>query len=144
MALVVGTNSYVTYAEAEAYMSNRLFVVAWDGAGQQTCEKALMMATKRIDALMLSGAKTASAQVLQFPRRGTISVPQGVKDAVCEEALAILAGGEDGNARADLQAAGVTSFNIGGMSETLKEGTGLLSSAALGLIAPYMGVGEIA
>jgi len=151
MALTVGTNSYIDYAGADDYMANRLYVSAWDGAGQQTCEKALMMATRRIDGLILSGRKAVNTQPLQFPRvydgrcALTSEVPQSVMDAVCEEALAILASGENGDARQKLQAAGVQGFSMGSLSETFKTGGAceLQSPEAARLMSAFMGVVEI-
>lgn len=146
MALVVGENSYIDYAGAENYMSERLYVAAWDGAGQQTCEKALIMATRKIECLPVAGAKTNKLQKLQFPRNRDIAIPDNVKFAVCEEALAILAGGANGDSRAKLQAAGVQDFTIGSLSETFKPGANginLLSPEAVRLMEPYMGGIEI-
>lgn len=67
------------------------------------------------------------------------SVPQVVKDATCEEALALL---DRGNSkRLKLQRQGVSSFVMGDLRETYKanSGKGLLSEEAKELLRPYLG-----
>ena len=141
MALTVGENSYINYAEADAYMACRLHTAPWDEAGPLDCEKALMMASRRVDYLPFAGEKADVEQQLQFPRKNS-DIPQAVKDAVCEEALEIIKGPDR---RAGLRAAGVKSFRIGSLSEDLGGGAGfgLASVEARALLAPYMGVAQI-
>ena len=108
----------------------------------------LFRSTKVIDALPLRGVKylTDGTQDHQFPRQyregydmdeltGEAEVPQQVKDACCEEALALYleqAGG--GASRAALQEAGVQSYQIPGIiSETFRAGAG---SSRYGLRSP--------
>lgn len=65
-------------------------------------------------------------------------VPQTVKDACCEEALALL---ERGNSqRRKLQQEGVMSVNVGNLSETYAPGSGrgLLSQEAKELLRMYL------
>ncbi len=146
MALTVGTDSYITVADADAYMDTRLYATAW-AVTDSDKEKALKMATRAIDRITLRGIKKTIAQDLAFPRcylwgdkilipdpddtllgikRGAYlcetEVPQPVLDATCEEALALL---DRGNAsRYRLQADGVESFSLGNLSETYRTGVG--------------------
>lgn len=152
MALVVGTNSYINVADAEAYFAERLHVDPWDTADADTKAKALITATRAIDRLLLVGCKADSEQALEFPRAvmtgyGLIAddaVPQVVLDAVCEEALELL--DTSGAERRKLQAAGVTSFQLGTLSEVYATGSsgrsakpsGLFSQAARELMRPYV------
>jgi hypothetical protein len=96
MALVVGTNSYISVADADTYFSDRLNADEWTGTDK---DKALIQATKMIDFRHYLGYKTDETQALKFPRIGLIDdyvdldeneVPQKVKDATCELALYLL------------------------------------------------------
>ena len=130
--------SYVSLAEANEYFSNRLHVDAWTEASDADKEKALAMATKAIDRQRLNGRKTNPSQPLAFPRYPDAEIPQNVKEACCEEALAIL---ERGNSqRRKLQQEGVQSFSIGNLSETFAAGAGrgMLSQEAKELLKPWL------
>lgn len=130
--------AYVDLEEANEYFSNRLHVDAWSSASDADKEKALAMATRMIDRQLLKGRKTDPAQPLAFPRHPDTEIPQAVKEACCEEALAIL---ESGNSqRRKLQQEGVQSFTLGNMSETYVAGSGrgLLSQEAKELLRPWL------
>ena len=117
-------------------------------------------ATRHIDQLTLAGQKYdtdiiagVAAQALQFPRIiGGVTcdwndstdlpmVPQAVKDACLEEALAIFSQGAGG--RRDLQEQGVASYSIGGkLQETFRPGAGtenVLSSKARRIMRRFVG-----
>ena len=130
--------SYVSLAEANEYFSNRLHADAWVEASDADKDKALAMATKAIDRQPLKGRKTETGQALAFPRYPDTEIPAAVKEACCEEALAIL---ESGNSqRRKLQQEGVQSFSLGNMSETYAAGAGkgLLSQEAKELLRPWL------
>lgn len=139
--LEVGVNSYVTLAEATAYLEARLYASAWDAAAPADQEKALVMAARAIDRQRLQGSPVESAQALQFPRAiGRVeqeTVPDVVQHAQVEEALALL---ERGNSkRRKLQADGVNSFSLGKLSESYSgRPSALLSVEARELLAPYL------
>lgn len=160
--LMVGINSYIDVAEAQKYFDNRLYNDVWNNASLDNQTRALIMASKKIDRLPVKGVKANYQQALEFPRALmtdyrywqymslTINVlyngywyvepevTQPVKDAVCEEALALLNGTPK---RLQLQRQGVKSFNMGGMSENYGSGTQLLliSKEAEELMQPYLG-----
>jgi hypothetical protein len=130
--------SYVSLAEANEYFSNRLHADAWAEASDADKEKALQQATKAIDRQRLNGHKTNPSQPLAFPRYPDTEIPEVVKEACCEEALAIL---ERGNSqRRKLQQEGVQSFSIGNLSETFAAGAGrgMLSQEAKELLRPWL------
>ena len=130
--------SYVSFAEANEYFSNRLHADAWAEASDADKEKALAMAAKAIDRQPLRGRKMDPSQALAFPRYPDTEVPEAVKEACCEEALAML---ERGNSqRRKLQQEGVQSFSLGNMSETYITGAGkgLLSQEAKELLRPWL------
>lgn len=66
---VANANSYATVAQADAYHDGHLYASAWTAAVTATKEKALVMATRLIDAgVMWKGYKTNAGQALQWPR----------------------------------------------------------------------------
>ncbi len=103
MALVKGTNSYVTVAEAEIYFSDRIDVKAWTNADETVKSQALITATTILDSLDWAGAVVNSSQLLAFPRSGeyfdtrlgmlvysTTAVPDRIIKATFEQALHLL------------------------------------------------------
>jgi hypothetical protein len=146
--LVVGTNSYVTVAEAAAYFTLRLDSAEWTEATDADKDAALAMACKAIDRLPWAGYKyQPDYQVLAFPRVAAFAdgdswtmlgvVRQQVRDAQCEEALAILR--HQADTRLELMRIGLTGAMIDGASEQYKSdaGQGLLSVQAKELLRPW-------
>ena len=130
--------SYCTIEYANEYFAGRLHAESWGQTDESTKEKALKQATKTIDRQPLRGRKTNPEQELAFPRHPDTEIPTAVKEACCEEALAIL---ESGNSqRRRLQQEGVQSFSLGNMSETYVAGAGrgLLSQEAKELLRPWL------
>lgn len=167
VAVTVGTNSYITLADATTYFKDRLYAAEWTNASADDKARALIMATKRIDSLVLRGIKSVNTQTLQFPRAifsdylfyfydekqinflnpygyyvVEAEVSQLVKDACCEEALGILKDYQSAEQRKNLQEQGVKSVSIGNVSETYGSGrngtTKLLSNDAQMLMKPYL------
>jgi hypothetical protein len=129
---------YCTIEGADEYFTGRLHAESWSGADSETKEKALRQATKEIDRQLLKGRKATDTQELAFPRYPDTEVPEAVKEACCEIALALL---ERGNSqRRKLQQEGVQSFSLGNMSETYAAGAGkgLLSQEAKELLRPWL------
>ena len=137
-SIIVGENSYIDIAGADEYFAGRLHTESWGQADDSTKEKALRQATKAIDRQQLRGRKVNSGQALAFPRYPDTEVPEAVKEACCEEALALLERGN--NQRRKLQQEGVQSFSLGNMSETYAAGAGkgLLSQEAKELLRPWL------
>lgn len=84
--------NYATEAEAQAYFDGRLNTDPWDDASADDRTSGLTMATVIIDRLNYRGDKAVAAQVNQFPRSTDTLVPQDIKDASSEIALALLDG----------------------------------------------------
>lgn len=61
-------NSFVTLAEATAYMLGRLNSTPWDSASTDQQNRALVEATMEISALYWKGTQATSTQALQWPR----------------------------------------------------------------------------
>lgn len=113
----VNSNTYATLAECEAYLDTRLNSLAWTNAGSEDKTRALLMAAERLQGLNWHGDRVNTTQRLAWPRWGvvkrdglpffsvgyysgwgygdsylTTEIPQPVKDAQCEWALALLEG----------------------------------------------------
>ena len=84
--------AYLTVSEAQTYFNERLNADPWDCANATNKDKSLKQATKMIDRLNFRGCKTVDSQVNQFPRDADTVVPQDIKDATAELALALLDG----------------------------------------------------
>jgi len=88
----VAGDAYITIAEAQDFMNSRLDAEPWDDSTVTNQSKALVMATRAIDTLNYEGDMYDDDQTLQFPRGTDTTVPQDIKDACAEEALALLDG----------------------------------------------------
>lgn len=98
------SNSYVTLAVFNTYCEQRLNVDSFDEAQPDDKIRALLMATRRLDRENWIGQKASTTQALVWPRSGiykpdgygeqysSAEIPQLVKDAQCELALAYLGG----------------------------------------------------
>jgi len=84
--------SYVTVNEAQTYLNGRLNTNPWDNSDDATRLKGLCMATTIIDKLNFLGTRTDTTQELQFPRGGDTEIPNDIKFAATELALALLDG----------------------------------------------------
>lgn len=105
MALVVGTNSYVTVAEADTYFGDRFGADDWLALTEEVKEQLLISAMPLLETYCdWSGEKTDDEQVLEFPRNGDTVVPQAIKNGQCELALAVnTAGGVTSSSSANLK-----------------------------------------
>ena len=102
MAIVVGTDTYVSVSDANTYFKLAIHSSSWDSASNSTREKALATATRSLDRQLWLGSKyeEAPTQMLEFPRSGLTdkngdpvdetTVPQEVIDATCEYGLALI------------------------------------------------------
>jgi hypothetical protein len=98
MAVVVGTNSYISEADANTYFSLRLHSEAWTGDNTET---ALIQACNLMEnRVFWKGSKTSTSQTLQWPRTGlkdlykdavpNDEIPEIVKQVQCELALYLI------------------------------------------------------
>jgi hypothetical protein len=147
--------SYISVEDADVYFGDRYGADQWRAATEVHKAQALATATRSIDVQRLRGRKTDDSQPLAFPRaiywRGAwnadTAVPEAVKAATCEEALAILS--QDAQ-RAARQREGLTSVSIGDASESYSaealartQSGELLSPQAKLLLRPWL-VGAVA
>lgn len=103
MTLTVGTNSYISIANADIYWSARNDSV-WSAASDAEKEKALIEATQYIDGNYEFIGEYITSNTLAWPRNfvyvthgnfagktiDSNTIPQAVKDACCELALEAL------------------------------------------------------
>lgn len=108
----------MTYADIEyanTYFGSRLHTKPWDNAPIVDRNAALAMATRDIDRLDYRDAKAVSSQELEFPRGADTEVPDDIKIACCEIALALLDGVD---VDAELDATRVLSDGFSGVRTT--------------------------
>lgn len=130
VTITVNENSYINLSDADDYFESRLNSGSWEDATDTEKKKALITATKQIDYNNFIGVKYDVDQTLEFPRKYFHQiepfyrydqeivdgeVPQEVKDATCEEAIALL---EKNNDIAQKQRAGIESESIGDTSRS--------------------------
>jgi len=85
-------SSYITVAEFQTYIYNRVTGNVVDAATDREIEAASIQASASIDQLNIVGEKLVDTQTSQFPRTGQSAVPQEVKDACCDIVIALLDG----------------------------------------------------
>ncbi len=94
MALVVGTNTYISLADAEIYFTNRFGSSAWTALSNTDKEKLLLSATRLLDKYAtFEGEKADPDQLLEFPRYGELIVPTDIISAQCEIAVSVASNG---------------------------------------------------
>lgn len=160
------TNSMVTVDEAGLFFSGRLWTDAWDVSDSATKQKALVMATRDVDAMTFMGSKADTTQPHAFPRTFTSApamdastyyhpsgmfsedgIQQYAKDAVCEQALWLLQQTPYEVHRARQMAQGVASTGTGSASESyapaavnLARHGRTMSPDAIRILAPVLAV----
>lgn len=92
--------SYLSVAEADAYFATRIKSDLWDALEDSGKEKALVTATRRLDAELYGSIKTQATQALQWPRTGLVdtsgypisglTIPANMQYATCEVAYFML------------------------------------------------------
>lgn len=146
MALTVGIDSFITLEQAETYFDGRLYAAEWSGTTDGDKEKALKMATRTLNRMAWRGSLTDDSQVMAWPRQGVIdpegreiavtTVPQDVKDAEAELALALLREdltADDSNRGIKRVKAGTVELEYNGQAPAKS-----LPDAVQGLLLPYL------
>ena len=97
-------NSYASIADGDAYHEGHLYATAWTAASVVNKAKALVLATRLIDAYVrFNGWRLSEAQALEWPRDWCMDpdlpsadwvpnslVPRAVVEATCEMARELL------------------------------------------------------
>ena len=145
---------YVTLAEANEYISTHYLSkdalrVGWEGMSDADKTVMLTKAFQTLELLPFTGRKTDRSQLKAFPRWPHQEVPETIKHAQIENALACSdpSKEEDLKYYERLQTFGIESYSIGNLSESLGSGTssaqitGIVSATAEKLLRPYLGGG---
>jgi hypothetical protein len=113
---------------------------AWAALDESDKGAYLMRAMLALEALPYRGKKAAAEQAEAFPRAGQQGVPEAVRRALTLEACALASVSADADIRGQLMAQGVTSFSLGGLSESYGHtgGPALMSAPAKALLRPYV------
>jgi len=138
----VEEGKYATIDDANNYFAGRLNTEDWDEATSVNQDKALIQSTRIIDRLNILGIKASTSQTLQFPRDSDTTVPQDIKDATCEIALALLQGIDP---ELEFENLDVVSQGFGAVKNTYGRATtkehisaGVPSSVAWRYLKPYL------
>jgi hypothetical protein len=134
--------AYATIVEGDIYFSMRLNSEVWEDANTADKQKALEQGTIIIDRLNFAGCKTDENQSEQFPRGEDTVVPEDIKSADCEIALALLDGVdpeiESENLRMTAHKYGSVQTNYDVGSPPLNVIAGVPSMSAWRYLVPYL------
>jgi hypothetical protein len=81
---------YIVADDAQTYFDDRLNTEPWDSASDDDKLKALKQATGLINNLRFRGYRSDPTQPNEFPRSGSMVVPDAIAKATCELALVLL------------------------------------------------------
>lgn len=143
-------NAYATITEGNTYFESHPYPTTWENAGDDEKCRALVMATKMLNAWFeWAGTQSSMAQALPWPRRGVLKpnvseyagtgsvphewnepsfailipsneIPAQVREATIELASALLASNRQ--ADSDVETQGIESLTAGPVSLTFKTG----------------------
>ena len=148
---------YVTLEEANDYVASHYLATdnlrkGWDSLFDEEREILLNKSFQTIELLPFAGRKLNPSQSTTFPRWPCKDVPEAIKWAQIENALAKsdASNEEDAKYYERLWTYGVESYSIGNLSERTSTGTyslrgaqatGITSAIAERLLRPYLGGG---
>lgn len=140
MTIDLYKNTLVTLEDAQIYFEERFDSEKWFEQDEETKEKLLTTASKKISKFDFVGNPLDIQQPLAFPR--DFDIPQDIKDAVCEEAFALIQ--KNQNVHLINQEQNISSISLGAGSvsyaNTSKsdESKLLISSTALYLVKKWI------
>ena len=115
--MAINYEPYGTLAESGQYFENRLHSGPWFTYVPKDRERALLAATRLIDALNFRGCKISDDQPREFPRTSSDGLtPDDIVQATFEMAFTLLVSGKD--PEAELEALGITSQGISSVRTT--------------------------
>ena len=121
MTLILFENTFVTLQDAENYFNNRPDSEQWHNLSNTEKEQALIFSTLKINTCNFVGSKVSARQPLEFPRNFSPQMPDEIKFAVCEEALAIIRN----SVHFQNKMLGISSMKIGSSSVSYKNNNSL-------------------
>lgn len=147
-------NSYVTTAEATAYFEGRLYSDAWSTASPDEENRAVVMATARLEIENFDGLPTDDDQALKWPRlwienedgsfKDEDVLPPMMKEATFETALWLLRG-DDTDPTQPSGLEGFDSLSAAGTSMNPTKGysAGTLPASVVRLLSEFTGAGGV-
>lgn len=139
MTIELYKNSFVTLDEAQVYFEERYDSDEWFNLTDDEKEKLLITSSKKINAFDFVGNTKSENQTMAFPR--DYEMPQDIKDAVCEEAIATIKSSE--NMHIKNQKDNISSISLGagsvsyGTTPQSEEAKLMNSSTAIYLIKKW-------
>lgn len=152
----VDANAYVSEAEADQILTDRLYASAWTDAGTDARSQAILWATRILDqAIDWYGAPATTEQRLRCPRVGWVdqdgrtidqdTIPDLLKQATAEMALELLR--RDRAQEPEVLGLGISQGSIGGALSATIDRTmvlGLVPDSILVLLAPLGRIADVA
>lgn len=142
MAVIVGTDSYLTAGEAHASLLQYVgadAAIEWSKLDEDDQDALLRRATLAIDMLHFRGVKASRTQPLAWPRNvdGQVSIiPAAIKAATAVQMHAAATGATaESQLIASLQAQGVTSYRLDDFAVTMEK-AGSSSTSAYASLTP--------
>ena len=132
MTIELYKNSLISMEDALLYFQERYGSQKWFELGEDEQEQLLITASRKINRFDFVGEKADESQPMEFPRN--YDIPQDIKDAVCEEAIAVAQ--NTGSVHDENKKAGITS--IYGDSSLNQEDSQLFSAEALYLVKKWV------
>lgn len=125
-------NAYVTRAEGDAYFADRLYAIAWTGAGDTDKDNSIITAALLIDRrVCFTGNSATSTQARRWPVSGHLTrngylipddeLPLDLKHANLELALYLLNAGTDASQPNEVVEQGLTLVKAGPIELRFKE-----------------------
>lgn len=150
----MSTIGYVDVSYADLYVSTHFLSSdelrdAWEKLSVGDKEVLLLRSFEVIESLPYTGKKNSSTQETAFPRWPSTEVPNNIKAAQIENAIALsdVSNVEDAAFYEKLYQFGVESYTIGNLSEQIGSGSwgsgsnalqGIVSAKATRLLQPYL------
>lgn len=140
MTIELYKNSFITLEDAQNYFDDRFDSDSWFALEDKEKEKLLITASKKISTYDFVGSHLQEDQPMAFPR--DFLIPQDIKDAVCEEAIALVQ--KNDNVHKQNQQNNITSISLGagsvsyGGSSESEEAKLLVSPTALYLVKKWI------
>ena len=138
MSLIVGTNSWVSVAQADAYLTDVPEATDWFNLVEDPIEAG---GEAKTSYLILSFRTLVTHPDLNGLSASTTD--EKVNDAQIELALYLLRYREDFEQRSMLMSSGVQEFDMGEWSEKFKDSGGSLSTSILSLLSTYVTYGNV-
>lgn len=145
---------YVTLLEADEYVTTHFVSTdtlrtSWESLTDADRAVLLLKSFEAMEMLPFTGCKSERGQIAAFPRFPLKIVPEAVKSAQVENAIALSDGDavEDAGFYEKLWQFGVESYGIGNLSESTSNGNWghgsqkLVSVQAVKLLQPYLNGG---